>query len=97
MSNYYTYYSSATAYIVSAKIRIYYDGETTNSGEVVTMAPDRAGGTGVIYEDDLVRLSGTSSTNYSIYNKVDCTIGGVAYPTGSTVGKRYDSNTDIEF
>ena len=97
VSNYYTYYSSATAYIVSAKLRIYYDGETTNSGEVVTMAPDRSGGTGVIYENDIVRLSGGSSTTYSIYNKVDCTIGGVAYPAGSTVSKRYDSNTDIEF
>lgn len=97
VSNYYTYYSSATAYIVSAKLRIYYDGETTNSGEVVSMAPNRAGGTGVFYEDDLVRLSGASSTAYSIYNKVDCTIGGVAYPAGSTVGKTYDSNTDIEF
>ena len=97
VSNYYTYYSSVTAYIVSAKLRIYYDGETTNSGEVVSMAPNRSGGTGVFYEDDIVRLSGVNSTTYSIYNKVDCTIGGVAYPAGSTVSKTYDSNTDIEF
>ena len=97
VSNYYTYYSSATAYIVSAKLRIYYDNETTNSGVVVTMAPDRTGGTGVFYEDNLIRLSGVNSTTYSIYNKVDCTIGGVAYPSGSTVNTQYGSNVDIEF
>ena len=97
VSQFFTTYNQTIGYIITSKLRLYYNGETTNSGEAIVMAPERGSATGIFYEDDKVRLTGTTTTTYTIYTKVPCTIAGTGYPAESTVSVRYDANVDIEF